>query len=174
VIENEEGQTLINRWGTIEEIFPLDTQQFTFGESYTVPDDSIYYIRVYLDKVDNYPEDDIIEIKRETVKSPSEPEPPSVKGIDGAERFILGQNIPNPANNRTRIDYSIPEAGEVVFYLHSVSGQLLYSETIESASGKQSLELSTSSFAAGIYFYSIEYKGQRLVKRMMISGRVNE
>jgi hypothetical protein len=90
------------------------------------------------------------------------------------EGFTLSQNIPNPANNRTRIDYSIPEAGEVIFNVHSVSGQLLYSQTIEANNGKQSLELNTSSFAAGIYFYSIEYKGQRLVKRMMISGQVNE
>ncbi|MDR1183115.1 MAG: T9SS type A sorting domain-containing protein, partial [Bacteroidales bacterium] len=77
--------------------------------------------------------------------------------------------IPNPANSSTRINYSIPEAGEVIFHVHSVSGQLLYSQTIETVSGKQSIELNTSTFAAGIYFYSIEYKGQRLVKRMMIN-----
>ncbi|MDR1180872.1 MAG: T9SS type A sorting domain-containing protein, partial [Bacteroidales bacterium] len=70
--------------------------------------------------------------------------------------------------NTTRIEYNIPETGDVIFYVHSVSGQLLYSQTIEAASGKQSLELNTSSFAAGIYFYSIEYKGQRLVKRMIV------
>jgi hypothetical protein len=165
VIENEEGEELINRWGTIEEILPLDIHQFTFRESYTVPEDSVYRIRIYLGKVDNYPENDTIEMIRRTVK-----ENISVKEIDGSNIFTLGQNIPNPANNRTRIDYSIPESGEVVFNLHSISGQLLYSKTIEAASGKQSLELNTSSFAAGIYFYSIEYKGQRLVKRMMINN----
>jgi hypothetical protein len=164
VIENEEGQMLINRWGTIEEILPLDTQQFTFGEPYTVPEDTIYRIRVYLAKVDNYPEDDTTETIRGTIKGNV-----SIKEIDRADVFTLAQNIPNPANNRTRIDYNIPEAGEVVFHVHSVSGQLLYSQTIETASGKRSLELNTGTFAAGIYFYSIEYKGQRLVKRMMIS-----
>jgi hypothetical protein len=169
VIESEGGEELINRWGSVEEILPLDTQQFTFRESYTVPEDSIYRIRVYLGKVDNYQENDTAEMIRRTVKGNV-----SVKEIDRANVFTLGQNIPNPANNRTRIDYSIPEVGEVVFNLHSVSGQLLYSKTIEAASGKQSLELNTSTFAAGIYFYSIEYKGQRLVKRMMISGQVNE
>jgi hypothetical protein len=152
----------------------LATVSHTFVASYTVPDDSVYYLTVFVDSYDNYSDNDTMTIRREAVKRLSEPEPPSVKGIDGAERFILGQNIPNPANNSTRIDYTIPEAGEVVFNLHSISGQLLYSKTIEASSGKQSLELNTSSFAAGIYFYSIEYKGQRLVKRMMISGRVNE
>jgi hypothetical protein len=82
--------------------------------------------------------------------------------------FTLGQNIPNPATNSTRIDYSIPEAGEVIFYVQSASGQLLYSMTIEAISGKNSLEVNTTTLAAGVYFYSIEYKGQRLVKRMSV------
>jgi hypothetical protein len=164
VIENEEGQVLINRLGTIDEVLPSETKQFTFGEPYTVPADSVYRIRVYLGNGDSYPEDDTTEVIRRTVKGDV-----SVKGIDKANVFTLSQNIPNPANNHTRIDYSIPEAGEVIFHVHSVSGQLLHSKTIETPSGKQSLELNTSTFAAGIYFYSIEYKGQRLVKRMMIS-----
>ncbi|MDR1180630.1 MAG: T9SS type A sorting domain-containing protein [Bacteroidales bacterium] len=145
------------------------TVSHTFTTSYTVPDDSVYYLTVFVDSYDNYSYNDTMTIRRETVERPDEPEPPAVKRIDGMEGFTLGQNIPNPANNSTLINYSIPEAGEVTFKLHSVSGQLLYSKTIEVAHGKQSLELNTSSFAAGIYFYSIEYKGQRLVKRMMIS-----
>ncbi|MDR1459306.1 MAG: T9SS type A sorting domain-containing protein [Bacteroidales bacterium] len=55
-----------------------------------------------------------------------------------------------------------------MFHVHSVSGQLLYSKTIEAASGKNSFKLNTSTFTAGIYFYSIEYKGQRLIKRMSV------
>jgi hypothetical protein len=169
-IENEEGQTLMNRLGIVEEILPLDTLQFTFRESYTIPEDSVYRIRVYLARVDNYPEDDTTEMIRGTVKRSDV----AIKEINESNVFTLGQNIPNPANNYTHIDYSIPKAGEVVFHIHSVSGQLLYSKTIEAVSGKQSLELNTNTFAAGIYFYSIEYKGQRLIKRMMISGQVNE
>ncbi|MDR1181380.1 MAG: T9SS type A sorting domain-containing protein [Bacteroidales bacterium] len=164
VIENEEGQSLVNRWGTIGEVLPSRTLQFTFEESYTVPDETAYWIRIYLAGSDNYPEDDTTETRRTTVDGGV-----SVKGIESSNVFTLSQNIPNPANNSTRINYSIPEAGKVVFHVHSVSGQLLYSETIEAAHDKQSIELNTSSFAAGIYFYSIEYKGQRLVKRMMIS-----
>jgi hypothetical protein len=137
------------------------TVSHTFSRTYTVPNDSVYYLTVFVDNQDNYRNNDTLKIRRKTVNV----------GIEtlGGDAFTLGQNIPNPAQNRTRIDYSIPESGEVVFNLHSVSGQLLYSKTIEASSGKQSLELNTSSFAAGIYFYSIEYKGQRLVKRMMIS-----
>jgi hypothetical protein len=170
VIESEEGVALINLEGTIAEILPSETIQYTFEDPYTVPADSIYRIRVYIDKVDNYQGNDTTETIRETVKRSEV----SIKGIDKTDVFTLGQNIPNPANNRTRIDYSIPEEGVVIFHVHSISGQLLYAKTIEAAHGKQSIELNTNAFAAGIYFYSIEYKGQRLVKRMMISGRVNK
>jgi hypothetical protein len=135
----------------------------TFTRAYTVPNDSVYYLTVFVNSQDNYRNNDTMTIKRETVSVGIE----TLKSIGG---LTLYQNIPNPANSATRIDYSIPESGEVVFNLHSVSGQLLYSRTIEAAHGKQSLEVNTSSFAAGIYFYSIEYKGQRLVKRMMISN----
>jgi hypothetical protein len=161
VIEDKEGQALINRWGTIDKIEPSRTQPFTFTESYTVPNDTTYRIRVYLTNVDVYPEDDTLSIECYT-------ESVGIETLKG-DVFTLNQNIPNPANSSTRIDYSIPEAGKVVFNLHSVSGQLLYSKTIEAISGKQSIELNTNTFATGIYFYSIEYKGQRLVKRMMIS-----
>ncbi|MDR1182562.1 MAG: T9SS type A sorting domain-containing protein, partial [Bacteroidales bacterium] len=161
VIEDENGQVLTNRWGTIDRIEPSRTQPFTFTEAYTIPDET-YIIRVYLANVDVYPEDDTLSVKCYT-------ESVGIETLNG-DIFTLNQNIPNPANSSTRIDYSIPEAGEVIFHVHSVSGQLLYSKTIEAANGKQSLELNTSTFAAGIYFYSIEYKGQRLIKRMMINN----
>ena len=68
------------------------------------------------------------------------------------------------------IEYSIPSSDEVVFKVQSVSGQVLYTQTIQSEAGKQIIELNTSDFAAGVYFYSMEYKGQKLVRRMSINN----
>jgi parallel beta-helix repeat protein len=159
---------ITNSQGVQEELFTENqtigisaTASHTFTRSYTVPNDTVYYLTVFTDKQDNYSKNDTLQMKRYT-------EGVGITSVIGADGLTLYQNTPNPANKRTRIDYSIPEAGEVIFYLHSVSGQLLYAETIEAASGKQSLELNTSAFAAGIYFYSIQYKGQRLVKRMSV------
>jgi hypothetical protein len=114
-----------------------------------------------LGSFDNYSKNDTLIIKRETTSV-------GINTIKETNAFILGQNIPNPANNSTLINYSVPEAGEVTFHVHSISGQLLYSKTIEAKRGNQSIELNTSTLAAGIYFYSIEYKGQRIVKRMSV------
>jgi hypothetical protein len=102
-----------------------------------------------------------MKIKRETTTV-------GITSTGETNAFTLGQNIPNPANNSTIINYSVPEAGKVIFHVHSISGQLLYSKTIEAQRGNQSIELNTSTLAAGIYFYSIEYNGQRLVKRMSV------
>jgi hypothetical protein len=135
------------------------TVSHTFNVTYAVPADSVYYLAVYLENRDNYPHNDTMLMSRKTNV-----------GIEtlGSNVFNLGQNVPNPATNSTRIDYSIPESGEVIFHLHSANGQLLDAKTIEAASGKNSLEFNTNTFAAGIYFYSIEYKGQRLIKRMSV------
>jgi hypothetical protein len=139
----------------------LATVNHTFTQSYTVPNDSVYYLTVYVDHYDNYLSNDTVTIKRYTQSV-------GIETLEESNMFVLGQNIPNPANNRTRIDYSVPEAGEVIFHVHSISGQLLYSKTIEAPRGNQYIELNTSTLAAGIYFYSMEYKGQKLVKRMSV------
>jgi hypothetical protein len=160
-VEDGNRQVINSFTGIVPTITANQSQQFTFTGTYIIPDDSVYYIRVYLNSSDVYPEDDTL-----TVERYAKPETGLTSLTENG--FTLSQNIPNPVKNTTRINYSIPEAGQVVFHVHSVSGQLLYSQTIEAANGKQSLELNTTTFAAGIYFYSIEYKGQRLVKRMSV------
>jgi hypothetical protein len=161
LIENVQGEMLSSRMGTISMLNHLETKQLTFTEPYLVPNDTAYYIRVYLNSMDIYPEDDTVKITRHT-------ESVGIETLEENNAFTLGQNIPNPANENTLINYSVPEAGEVIFHVHSISGQLLYSKTIETQRGNQSIELNTSTLAAGVYFYSMEYKGQRLVKRMSV------
>jgi hypothetical protein len=159
VVTNSQGVQTASGRETLPAIGSSATVSHTFNSTYTVPADSVYYLAVFLDSYENYPANDTIRIKRETNVG--------IETLAG-NGFTLGQNIPNPVKNTTHIDYSIPESGEVIFYVQSASGQLLYSKTIEATSGKNSLELNTSTLAAGIYVYSIEYKGQRLIKRMSV------
>jgi hypothetical protein len=161
LIEDENGIMLSSCLGNISNIEPSFTGTFTIAESYIVPNEAVYFIKVFLANQDNYSEDDTLKIRRETISV-------GIETLTATNTFALGQNIPNPATNTTRINYSIPESGEVIFHVHSISGQLLYSKTIEAAIGKQSLEFNTNTLAAGIYIYSIEYKGQRLIKRMSV------
>jgi hypothetical protein len=142
-------------------IYPLDS--FIYIRKYTVPDVDYYVIKVFIDNMDKYPGTDTI------ITTPAR-KTNKVNALSTivSDVFTLGQNIPNPAKDNTMIEYSIPLSGEVVFKVQSVSGQILYTQTLQSESGKHVIELKTSDLAAGIYFYSMEYKGQKLVKRMSI------
>jgi len=160
-IENTNGNLIdsIEFKEVISNIEFQDSAFHTFSKKYTVPNEFAYFIKVFINSQDNYPENDTVRVERHT----------SVGIIaNNADEFVLQQNIPNPAKNNTMIEYSIPTSGEIIFNVYTITGQLLYAKTIQSKSGKHSIELNTSNFAAGIYFYSMEYKGQKLVKRMSV------
>jgi len=95
----------------------------------------------------------------------------NTSGIENIENngFGLGQNIPNPAGNETQIPYSLPEKGKAVFTVTDIMGRILYAETIESEAGSYMLRLDLEQFGSGLYYYSLEYKGQRLVRKMVVA-----
>jgi hypothetical protein len=158
---------------TYSEILPLirnasDTT-YTFSKAYTVPKDTSYSILVFISNkddhqpLDRYSFNDTLKVIRKT---------DYVIGINetSALQISMSQNTPNPAKGKTRIDYSIPTDGEVTFHIYSISGQLLFAKTVETLFGRHHLELNSSALAPGIYFYSMEFKGQRLVKRMSVAN----
>jgi hypothetical protein len=134
---------------------------YTFNNSYTVPAETNYLLTVYISSTDEeYFDNDTVNMPRKT---------DYVGMLDRTGvSFTMEQNIPNPARESTLINYSVPQDGEVVFHVYSISGQLLYTEKENVPFGDHQIELNLSDYAAGIYFYSMEYKGQRLVKRMSV------
>jgi hypothetical protein len=85
-----------------------------------------------------------------------------------ANDCYLGQNIPNPASAEAVIPYAIPEEGKVIFHVMSINGQVLHSEEVQVKEGSHQLRLDIQTLSAGIYYYSMEYQGQRIVKKMTI------
>ena len=163
LIQNDQGITLQTLTDIIDALDVSTTIQHIFTDTYLVPNDSIYSIIVYINSQDDYPENDTLKESRRTDYVP----PIGVKDLNSV-KVTLEQNIPNPAENTTSIPYSIPEAGEVIFRVHSMNGQTIYTQTLQSESGKQLIELNISNFSSGIYLYSIEYKGQKLVRQMNV------
>ena len=135
----------------------LEDKSYRFDEGYIVPNEN-YSIVVYLDKNDNYQDNDTLKISREVGDVSM--------GNILSSGIRLEQNIPNPANNSTTIKYNIPKDGEVLFTVYSISGQVLYTTSEKVQSGDHQIEINTSAFAVGVYFYSMEFNGQRLTKRM--------
>jgi hypothetical protein len=92
-------------------------------------------------------------------------------GVDDLEGDRLGllQNIPNPAGNATIIGYNVPQAGKVTFGLVNMVGQMLNTERHEVMAGYHEIQLDAASLSAGVYYYFIEFNGQRLTRKMVVS-----
>ena len=141
---------------------PYSFQIETLSEIITVTSDSVFYLDKGSYAVIITDANDCITFDSIVVE-----ENVSIKNLVFSS-FSVGQNIPNPANNTTLIPFSLPENGNVVFELFSISGQLLHKETISLPKGDNYIEYNTFALPSGIYFYSVSYNNQRLTKKMVV------
>jgi len=81
----------------------------------------------------------------------------------------LWQNIPNPASGKTQIRYEIPSGGSVRFEMVNAMGEKVVSTIEKKTAGVYTIDLDVKSLASGIYFYSIEFDGQRLTRQMIVN-----
>ena len=51
---------------------------------------------------------------------------------------------------------------------NGINEQVLYANTMHVLKGSHLLEYNIASFADGIYYYSMEYEGERIIKKMTI------
>jgi hypothetical protein len=92
-------------------------------------------------------------------------------GLDDLERdgMVLKQNIPNPAGHTTLIGYTIPEGGKVTFGVVNMIGQTLMNTTQTQSAGNHEVEVDVTALSAGVYYYFIEFNGQRLTRKMIVN-----
>jgi hypothetical protein len=153
------GFTPIQLYGIVSSINPNDITLYEFTTKYTVPTVDKYSIKVFVSSVDINPSNDTLEVQYTT----------NLGAIDyKVGVFELCQNIPNPARDNTRIGYSLPADGQVLFTVYTVVGQVLHVERRDAYLGRNEIEFNTLNLADGVYYYSMEYKGERLVKKMTI------
>jgi hypothetical protein len=138
-----------------------DTISFTFETEYRVPAMKEYTLVVYIKEIDKYNQNDTMTMDRITDYVVN------ISDIDKVS-FTMEQNFPNPAKDKTVINYNIPQDGEITFAIYGVNGQLLYNKKETAFSGDNQVELNISDYASGIYLYTMEYKGQRIVKKMSV------
>lgn len=75
--------------------------------------------------------------------------------------FELNQNYPNPFNPTTKIDYSIPNEGNVNLTIFDATGKEI-SRLVNGnqTAGYYSIDFNASNLASGIYYYRIEVSGK--------------
>ncbi len=88
-----------------------------------------------------------------------------VKYRQKPKQFSLNQSYPNPFHSFTTIKYTLPETAHVKLKIYSSTGELIDSlvDGIQNA-GMHVETWKPESISHGIYFYSLEYKGNRIVK----------
>jgi hypothetical protein len=99
------------------------------------------------------------------------PCPPCWVGVEELDenKFTLGQNIPNPTEGRTIINYSIPNGGTVNVTVRNLLGQSMYETTLQATKGINRLEIDVNDWADGVYYYAFEFNGERLIKKMTVN-----
>ena len=80
----------------------------------------------------------------------------------------LEQNVPNPFQDVTQIDYNLATNGEVRLIITNELGQPI--ETLvngEMSSGQHSVRWNASNQAPGVYYYTLYFNGDLITKKMI-------
>lgn len=100
-------------------------------------------------------------------------EPVDNSGIAG--NYTLKQNYPNPFNPLTHIDFSIPKAQQVKIVVYNSLGQIIKQVVNKQfKAGNHTVNWDGSNqmgnkVASGIYYYALETRSQRIVKKMILN-----
>lgn len=78
---------------------------------------------------------------------------------------------PNPANNEVTVSFSLDQNTSAVVSISNAVGQVIATQEVGNVIANQANKVSfpTSGLAAGIYFYTVEAKGQRTTNRFVVS-----
>ncbi len=84
------------------------------------------------------------------------------------KQMELGQNVPNPFDQSTRIDFTLPSEAQVILEISDAQGRPIR-KLIDGqmSQGQHSFTFDGSGLASGIYYYTIYANGELLTKRMM-------
>jgi hypothetical protein len=91
--------------------------------------------------------------------------------VNSQQSSSLFQNVPNPFNHTTTINYSLPQTySSAKIILTDKAGKVLKQVSL-TAKGKGSLNIDASVFASGAYQYSLYVDGKLIDTRQMILAK---
>lgn len=90
-------------------------------------------------------------------------------GSERPERLELAQNYPNPFNPATVINYTLPQAGNVVLEVFDMTGRrvAVLTNGVQSA-GSHSIDFDASDLSSGVYMYRLQTAGSVLTRKMTL------
>jgi len=82
--------------------------------------------------------------------------------------FSVSQNIPNPFNQNSRINITLPNAGRFTLTITDITGKIISYQEFNGKTGDNDIEIDGHELSQGIYFYKVKYKEETAVKKMII------
>jgi len=103
---------------------------------------------------------EIDSLRSELTKKTQEPKTTALENLGNLKSgLMLAQNIPNPSDNSTRIDFKIPEGYHQAFLsVYDLNGRELKRITIN-AEGEGSEILFRKDFGTGVFIYTLHANG---------------
>jgi hypothetical protein len=84
----------------------------------------------------------------------------------------LGDIHPNPANNSTTIDYSLPAGvGAAFCQIYALNGNIVTAISLPPTQGKSQVQLNTAQLAQGMYIYALVADGKVLDTKKLVVAR---
>ena len=96
---------------------------------------------------------------------------PNTAGISDltGSKFEVGQSIPNPAHNSSKIQYVTPGSGKTTLKIFNTLGALVLEKNADSNKGLNQFDVDCSTMPEGIYIYTVEFDNKTITKKMMVT-----
>ncbi|HEX7413039.1 MAG TPA: T9SS type A sorting domain-containing protein [Bacteroidia bacterium] len=93
-----------------------------------------------------------------------------IESITNNYGFQVMQNNPNPVvGSNTTVKFTAPADGKAKMSVYNITGQKIAVQEFSAQRGDNSYDFDATTLENGIYLYSIEYNGQKQVRRMVVA-----
>jgi hypothetical protein len=94
----------------------------------------------------------------------------SIGGVSSYEFGWVGMS-PNPANNFTDLDFTVPSAGTYQLGVYNILGKEMISRQVRTVAGLNRQRLDLSNLSSGVYLVSIRNGNSVLTRRLVVSKK---
>ncbi len=92
-----------------------------------------------------------------------------INEIEGSQGFRLEQNVPNPFNANTSINFSLLDTEKISLTIYDTYGRLVNQPVNRVMSpGKHTVSINSGNISSGLYFYTLEVGQHRVTKKMIL------
>ena len=85
-----------------------------------------------------------------------------------AQQLDMEQNVPNPANEITRVGINLPLAGKGTITVRDLTGREVRVQSFDGKKGRQEIQLNIKGLEPQIYFYTVRHASGVATKKLIV------